>query len=140
VKDRAARHLNQLAQIACLVGAVLVTTGHPVHARPVSWETLRPTSIAPFDDPFRALTRAQLLDLRSLAKLLQQGVAPEDGTEEGKRLAGLYKGLADQGVDADALLSRRAEITANGEKLRHGSTLKLSARSWNWSDTQFRLR
>lgn len=80
------------------------------------WDALKPASGFQFEDPFSALTRDQLRDLSALARMLQQGSKPDDGTESGQAVAVLYARLAEQDVDADGLLSRRQEIAEKRRK------------------------
>lgn len=77
---------------------------------PTDWGALKPTSGYRFEDPFSVLTRDQLRELRDLARMLQLGAKPNDGTESGGAVAALYARLAQQGIDADGLLSRRKEV------------------------------
>lgn len=91
-------------------GAFAQPSADRVQAR-TDWDALKPTSGYQFDDPFSVLSRSQLQDLRALARKLQLGSKPNDGTESGKAVAALYARLAEQDIDADALLSRRQEIT-----------------------------
>lgn len=93
----------------CAVAALLFAFSADASAR-TDWDALKPASGDQFDDPFSVLTGDQLQELRSLARMLQLGSKPNDGTESGNAVADLYARLAQQGIDADGLLSRRQEI------------------------------
>jgi len=93
----------------CAVAALVFAFSADASAQ-TDWDALKPASGEQFDDPFSVLTRDQLQELRSLARMLQLGAKPNDGTESGSAVADLYARLAQQGIDADVLLSRRQEI------------------------------
>jgi hypothetical protein len=83
-------------------------------AIPIRWDDLPDPAAAQFDDPFRALTTGQLVDLRRIvrldARLGQSNVHPSARTRlEGHREA-LEDRLAASGADADALIGAMEDV------------------------------
>jgi ABC-type nickel/cobalt efflux system permease component RcnA len=86
----------------------------PLQASPqkISWDDLLPAAETAFDDPFVNLSSDQLSELGMIARirrLLSEGKCSPDGTnaQEEKRLVAE---LAEQGLDADWLLSQRERV------------------------------
>ncbi|WP_281613028.1 DUF3299 domain-containing protein [Flammeovirga sp. SubArs3] len=77
----------------------------------LDWDNLLPENIS-FDDPFKDLSRSQLLDLKEIAYLINKKKAsPEDFPEEHQeKLQQKEQSLKEQGIDAHFLLSKREEI------------------------------
>nr|WP_319394502.1 DUF3299 domain-containing protein [uncultured Desulfobacter sp.] len=89
----------------------------------ISWDALQPDRNIQYDDPFSKLSPDQLLDLRTIARirwLIASGKSPADGVSA-KSEQRLVKHLADQGIDADRLLSLREKVAAERRK-KHEST------------------
>ncbi len=84
-----------------LAGALVAATTRCAAASAIEWQDLRPAPQAGADNPFDALSDEQVEALRRLAV-----------SRELEARAELTRQLAAQGVDAEALLARRAQMIA----------------------------
>jgi hypothetical protein len=127
--------MRKVATMLALMAMMMPVIDAEDAIRDVAWADLK-TKVE-FDDPFEKLTQEQLMDLALYARVLR--LEKQDGgvkkvneamiAEKEQAKAKLQK----QGVDTDALLARRAEITelrtkrANaGVPALNGKTLRVS--------------
>ena len=122
--------------VTMMMASMMVSMIHADDAiRDVKWADLK--AKFEFDDPFAKLTQEQLMDLALYARVLR--LEKQDGGEKKVNDAMIAEKeqakekLQKQGVDADALLARRAEISelrtkrANaGVPALNGKTLRVS--------------
>lgn len=96
------------------VMVLLLLAGTPAQSEKVTWSELPDPNAQVFDDPFRELDTQQLIDLRQIARLDARIKSAEVEGDLNRRLETqrreLIAKLANAGVDAPALLSRRWEI------------------------------
>ncbi|MGI9239548.1 MAG: DUF3299 domain-containing protein [Verrucomicrobiales bacterium] len=81
-------------------------------AAEITWDDLLPKEESTFDDPFASLTEEQLLDLGMLARirfLLETEKISADGPDA-KEEKTIVARLAEQGIDADYLISQRERV------------------------------
>jgi hypothetical protein len=105
--------MRKVATIMTLMAMLMPVLDAQDAIRDVAWVDLK-TKVE-FDDPFEKLTEEQLMDLALYARVLR--LEKKDGGAKKVNEAMLAEKveakekLRKQGVDADALLARRAEIT-----------------------------
>jgi hypothetical protein len=103
----------KVATMLALVAMMMPVIDAEDAIRDVAWADLK-TKVE-FDDPFEKLTQEQLMDLALYARVLR--LEKQDGGVKKVNEAMIAekeqakKNLTKQGVDTDALLARRAEIT-----------------------------
>jgi hypothetical protein len=96
-----------------LAGALVAATTRCAAASAIEWQDLRPAPQAGADNPFDALSDEQVEALRRLVvsrELEARGLPPSAAPLQQR--AELTRQLAAQGVDAEALLARRAQMIA----------------------------
>ena len=123
--------LLSLVVIAQCAGFVQSPNAAGAQAKTVlnlKWGDLIP-KLPPFEDPFKRLTQEQLGDLSDVARVRAR-VETDQALSSARqdRLAKLERKLADQGIDIDALLARRAEITEKRRQAAHSINNDLSSK------------
>jgi hypothetical protein len=93
-----------------LLTAALIAPGFAAKIRQIGWKDLKVNF--EFDDPFAALTRDQLYDLGTYARVFAMRDQNPDGVTESMRKEAeeAERNLRKEGIDIEGLLARREEI------------------------------
>lgn len=102
-----------------LLTAALIAPGFAAKIRQIGWKDLKVNF--EFDDPFAALTRDQLYDLGTYARVFAMRDQNPDGVTESMRKEAqeAERNLRKEGIDIEGLLARREEIKALRARRAH---------------------